>query len=228
MLNSLDVRLSAGVAGRPAPTNGGVEDRWSFLRSIQTLREVQNGQVWLAGKLAASTVLWVRGDGSEYATDPEIWRDIRRGRLSLHRITLQAGGSLPAHRTPRPAVELNWFAGYYADSELAPWLRASTAYGLSRWPNFGVIRPLPSQLRMTAMLAEAPQLLSDIAIRGRIPLTEAIRTLNALSACDLLVDQADSRSAVRPNRLEGIAVPAAGFKAFFHSVRRRLGLSVPS
>jgi hypothetical protein len=64
-------------------------DPGHFLKSLRTLREVQSSHPWLAGKLRASTVLWLRGDGRKYCADPETLQSLRRGTLNVNGIDLR-------------------------------------------------------------------------------------------------------------------------------------------
>jgi hypothetical protein len=200
------------------------EDSWSFLEAVEMLREVQNADVWLAGKIGKTTVLWVKGDCSEYSADAIALHAIRSGELPLRSVKLQKGLPPPAHRTPRAAAELVWFAGYHASPELAPWLTSTTHYQITRWPDFGLIRPLPSQIRATATLSKAPHTLEEIAQLAQISVEEAARMLNALSACKLLTASTGDAKPATDIR-HTIAEPPGGFKSFLRLVRRRLGLN---
>jgi len=228
LLETLDIQLGASATKIDLTTLANPDtpsdDPWSFLDELRMLREVQNGDVWLVGKIAAATVLWVRGDCSEYSADPATLQAIRLGELRLTDVQLQRGVPLPAHRRPRPAAELVWFAGFHASPQLAPWLDAESHYRLVRWPDFGAIRPLPSQIRATATLSAAALTVQEIATRAHISLEEATRMLNALSACRLLT-AVDSATAAHKDIRKSVPEPAGGFKSFLRSLRKRLGLT---
>ncbi len=82
---------------------------------------------------------------------------------------------------------MSWFAAYHASAALAPWLNAATRYRVTRWPNFGLIRPLPSHIRVAAALASMPARPDEIAARANVSSEEAIRTLNALAAANVVL-----------------------------------------
>jgi hypothetical protein len=227
LLNELDVRFSAPSA--PAETNvprseatGG--SPWSFVEALRTLREVQNSAVWLTALRGSSPLLWLKGDGSEYSADANTLQDIRRGTLALGALRLRQGASPPAYRGLRPAAELEWFAGFHASTELAPGIDPGANFRITRWPNFGLIRPLPSQIRITALLAAGPLTLDQLTRRSEIPRIDAIRTLNALDACSLLT-VVDPAAAAMTNTRSPAPQPPGGLAAFLKLVRRKLGLS---
>jgi hypothetical protein len=215
LLETLDLQLNASptkfdlstVANPGTPS----DDPWSFLDELRMLREVQNGDVWLVGKIAAATVLWVRGDCSEYSADPATLQAIRLGEIQLTEVKLQRGVPLPAHRRARPAAELVW-------------LDAASHYRIVRWPDFGAIRPQPSQLRATATLSNAALTVQELATRAHISLEEAARILNALSACRLLTT-VEGATAAHTDIRKSVPEPAGGFKSFLRSLRKRLGLT---
>jgi hypothetical protein len=199
-------------------------DPWIFLEALRMLWEVPNADVWLAGKLGKTTVLWLKGDGTEYSAEPAAVHAIRNGELPLYDVNLQTGLPPPAHRAPRAATELLWFAGYHASSGLAPWLTATTHYRIARWPDFGLIRPLPTQIRATATLSKAALTLDELAERAQIPVDEAARMLNALSACRLLTAGSGDAAAPATDIRRAVPEPAGGFRSFLRLMRKRLGL----
>jgi len=227
LLNELDARLNAPslpveTSAAPSEPTGGTA--WSFVEALRTLREVQNAAVWLTALKGQSPLLWLKGDGSEYSADAHTLQDVRRGTLAFGALRLRQGAAPPAHRALRPAAELEWFAGYHASTELAPWLDAAANFRITRWPNFGLIRPLPSQIRVTALLAAGPLTLAQLVQRSEMPRIEAIRTLNALEACSLL--SVVERAVAATARTRSPAPhPSGGLAAFLQLVRRRLGLS---
>ena len=223
LLNSLDTPLVSG----PSPAAGASGDAgvgsWSFLKTLGTLRELPNSHVWLVGKIDGTSVFWLRGDGTEWATESFILEGVRNGVFNLERLVLEKSATSPVHRTVRPAADLCWFAGYYAGFSLAPWLSPSTRYRISRWPNFGLIRPATSQIRATAVVATSPATVNEVAARARIAPDEAARTLNALWACNLLTPLEASpakHAAPRRPRFES----TGGLRSLLQLLRNRLGL----
>jgi len=199
-------------------------DPWVFLEALRMLWEVPNADVWLAGKIGKVTVLWLKGDCSEYSAEPAVLQAIRSGELPLHDVNLQTGLPPPAHRAARAATELLWFAAYHASSKLAPWLNSTTHYRIARWPDFGLIRPLPSQIRVTATLSKAALTLDGMVERAQISVEEAARMLNALSACRLLSAEAGDAVVPATDIRQAVPEPAAGFRSFLRLMRKRLGL----
>jgi hypothetical protein len=123
----------------------------------------------------------------------------------------------------RSGMELSWFSGYHASSQLAPGLQASAHYRITQWPNFGLIRPLPSQLRVAAGLSSAAADLSEIIKRAGVAAEEAVRTLNALHACGVLIAIESGGAATRATPAS-LAEPRGGFTQFLRNVRKHLGL----
>lgn len=232
LLERLDALLS------PAADSGGMDgsgrvtarteepaDPWSFVESLRTLRSVQNSQTWLLARDGRTPLLWLRGDAAAYAADGATVQSIRRGSLRLGSVTLQKGTDPGGAVTQRSGMELSWFAGYHASAQLAPSLRADTRYRITLWPDFGLIRPMPSQLRVAAGLSSAPANLDEIVARAKVSPEEATRTLSALYACDALIAVEASQStasAVARN----VAQPRGGFTSFLRNVRKHLGLGV--
>lgn len=121
---------------------------------------------------------------------------------------------------------MSWFAGYYAGAQLAPAVKARARYRMSQWPNFGLIRPLPSQLRVAAGLSAAAADLEEIIARANVTREEAIRTLNALYACDVLIAAEPLEKAIPAVASTTVAQPRGGFTRFLRSMRKHLGLGV--
>ena len=228
LLNALDLKITAQSGeintSRVSAVNGGGDavDSWSFLKTLRTLREVQNADVWLVGKRHATAVLWLRGDCREYSVDPETLQALRAGDLNCNEVQLQSGVALGAHRTVRPAEELTWFCGYHSPLELAPWLATAEQYSINRWPNFGLIRPSAAQLRVTALLAETPLTVEQLAVRAHVGGNEVIRILNALSACALLTPAARHATSVESRRR--VMEPVAGLKSLLRLMRKHFAL----
>jgi len=235
MLNALDERLE-GAAPPAAPivasptTATGIHKAtlraWSFVESLRTLSEVQNTEVWLNGFQGSTQRLWIKGDGTEYSADAATVQAVRRGAFPFGEIQLRKGTAPPSHRGVRSAAELQWFAACHAGASLAPWLSDSVRYRASRWPNFGLIRPLPSQIRATALLAAGALTLHELTRRGSLSPEDAARTLNALDACGVLEALPDTAPAAPKPKPSAAPPPApGGFGSFVRLLRKRLGLS---
>jgi hypothetical protein len=229
ILNQLDTQLSQAVAvAHGAPAIAAHQNAWGFIEALHTLREVQNSEMWLAGTHGRLTRLWVKGDGTEYVTDTVVLQEIRRGAFPYDAIQLRRAEAPPSHRELRSAAELQWFAGYHAGPQLAPSLDESTAYRLIRWPNFGLIRPMTSQIRATALLAARALTVGQLARHGQLTLAEATQTLNALQACSLLAAvQHDWDAQDSPPPPTESPKPPGGFVSFLRQARKRLGLGGP-
>jgi hypothetical protein len=227
LLNALDLKITAQSGeintSRASAVNGGGNgvDSWTFLKTLRTLREVQNADVWLVGRRRATAVLWLRGDCREYSVDPETLQALRTGELNCNEVQLESGVALGAHRTVRPAEELTWFCGYHSPLELAPWLATAEQYSISRWPNFGLIRPSAAQLRVTALLAETPLTVEQLAVRAHVGRNEVVRILNALSACALLTPV---RYAASVESGRNVVQPVAGLKSLLRLMRKHFAL----
>jgi hypothetical protein len=232
LLERLDAEIRSGVSLREAPaataTGEGSEEPWSFVESLRTLRAVQNSEGWLVGRDNDMPLVWIKTDATGYFVEPSIAQALRRGQIDLSRLNLRRGAPPAAGSFVRSGVELAWFAGFHASDQLAPWLKAEDRFRISRWPNFGLIRPPPSQIRVAATLAKATVTLSELASRAHVPAEEAIRTVNALATCDVLV-ASDAASPAAPSltRSANIAAPAGGFRAFIRNLRKHLGLGSP-
>jgi hypothetical protein len=228
LLERLDAQLDP-AASSAAPNAVSLPeapvDPWSFVEALRTLRSVQNGATWLVGRDGRTPVLWLRGDAVTYATDTATVQAIRLGTLRLCNVSLQKGADPGGGPTQRSGMELSWFAGYHASVKLSPVLKPGAHYRIAQWPNFGLIRPLPSQLRVAAGLSSAAATLEEIIGRAKVTPEEAIRTLNALYACDVLI-VVESGEKTAPAGTRSIAQPRGGFTSFLRNVRKHLGLGV--
>jgi hypothetical protein len=247
LLNSIDTRLNdptplehkpeaaegtSSTTSAPAlSTTLSEPNPWLFVQTLRTLREVENASVWLTARLRQTPVLWVKGDGREYCTDVNTLQAIRQGKLVLSTLALRKGTAPESHRTMRPSTELEWFAGYHAADYLAPWLDADARFRITRWPNFGLIRPLPSQIRLAALLGTKALTIEELMSRVKVTRTEVVRTLNALDVCDLLavVTQAAPKAALPEKPAPALPAQASqaagGVRNLLRLMRKRLGLS---
>jgi hypothetical protein len=225
LLEKLDARLTSGVEPDSATAPAEEKDPWSFVEALRTLRSVQNSEAWLAGRDGRTPVLWLRGDAATYLADAGTVQALRKGSLRLSQLTLRKGTQPADGPQPRSGMELSWFAGYHASGEPHPGLRADTRYRITRWPNFGLIRPLPSQLRVASNLAAAAADLNEISTRAGVSVEEVARTLNALHTCGVLLAVPREENTAAPGK-SPVPEPRAGFARFLSSIRKHLGLGV--
>jgi len=199
------------------------QEPWSFVETLRTIGEVQNAEAWLIARDAKVPCLWLRADGAVYVAEQSTIEAIRRGTLNLASLNLQK--AVPPERGPgpQPGSELSWFAGYHASAELAPWLKPTVRYRVNRWPNFGLIRPLPAHIRVAATLTSAPARVDEIAVRAHVSAEEATRTLNALAVANVVVAAGDEAAPARSSGLPAVG-SRGGFATFLSNVRRHLGL----
>ena len=234
LLERLDAQLnSPGEAqagetqtaeGRPAAVvDTRSRDPWSFVETLRTIREVQNSETWLVARDGKVPCLWLRADGAMYAAEQSTIQAIRRGTLDLARLDLQKSVLPAGGPAPRAGTELSWFAAYYASADLAPWLKPTVRYRVTRWPNFGLIRPLPSHIRVAAALASMPARSDEIAARAHVSEEEAIRALNALAVANVVV-AVDTDVAPVETIAPPAVEPRGGFVTFLRNVRKHLGL----
>jgi hypothetical protein len=232
LLERLETQLTSGLDA-PVPVESTTtlasanQDPWSFVEGLRTLRSVQNSEAWLVGRDARTPILWVRGDAATYAAEPATVQAIRHGFLNPNRLTLEKGSAPTGGQAPRSGMELSWFTGYYASGHLAPALSISASYRTSSWPNFGLIRPSPQQMRVAAALAAAAADLSEIIKRAGVTADEAIRTLNALYACGVLVGVSPGEAGTVVSagaRRRATSEPRAGLAKLLANVRKHLGL----
>jgi hypothetical protein len=231
LLERLDAELDF-AGGSPqqksADPNSGSEavaarDPWSFVETLRTIREVQNSEAWLVARDGKLPCLWLRADGAMYLAEQSTVQAIRRGTLDLSKLNLQKSTTPAGGPTPRAGTELSWFAGYHASDRIAPWLQEAGRYKVIRWPNFGLIRPLPSHIRVAAVMASAPSQLNEIAMRAQVTIEEATRTLNALAVADVVVAAENDAPPAKPAR-SAAAQPRGGISSFLRNMRKHLGL----
>lgn len=233
LLERLETQLASSLdspilAASELDTSAPVQDPWSFVEGLLTLRSVENSAAWLVAREARTRILWLRGDAATYTAEPHIVQAIRRGTLNLNRLTLQTGLAPAGGQAPRSGMELSWFAGYHASDQLAPSLKPTSVYRITSWPNFGLIRPSGSQMRIAARLASVGADLEEITRRAGVTVEEAARSLNALHACGVLteVDPSAAQATASTTARRPIAVPEprAGLGKFLAQVRRHFGL----
>ena len=225
-----------GEFRHPAPG----EDSWSFVDALRTLRAYSGGERWWVVYRQAEPVLWVKSGGVVYLADPAVVESLRQGTLEVHGMRMQSGAPptteaerRESHEAPmvrrgatgtqlRGGSELIWFAAYYASDRLAVALSDSARYRITRWPDFGAIRPPLDQIRVAAALSARAIDLGEAASRARIPLKDAARTLNALSALGLLLPAESGAGSVESARSQ--STPTFGaLGALLRNIRRHLG-----
>lgn len=184
LLGRLEQQLRASSGPNESMDASG--NTWAFVETLRTMREVQNTEGWVTGRDGRTPLLWLKADGSQYAADPSIVHAIRRGALDLGWLSLQQGSPPLDAEAVRAGIELAWFAGFHASAHLAPWLSLEKRYRLTTRLDYDLIRPSHSQVRACDILAETASDLAELAACSHISAEESIRTLNALSACDLL------------------------------------------
>ncbi len=235
LLERLDMELASGedlkeAVGRHLETlepQARKNDPWSFVEALRATRALDDPHAWLVASTAEAPIIWVRARGTTYLAAPATVQTLRLGALKLTDLELRQGAPPTEHSTPRHEAELSWFAAYHASDRLAPWLSPSARYRITRWPDFGAIRPAASQIRVVAALAAVPSDLLQIAERAHVPTEEAVRTLNALATSGSVII-ADPGTAPAPAvKLSSMAAESrGGLTAFLRNVRKHLGLGV--
>ncbi|MFL6604403.1 MAG: hypothetical protein ACJ8R9_24135 [Steroidobacteraceae bacterium] len=229
VLERLDVQLNSQDDPQEANLSPGAgvarpsQEPWSFVETLRTIAEVQNSEAWLVARDAKVPCLWLRADGALYAAEQATIHAIRHGTLNLANLTLQRAPPPDGGPGSRAGAELSWFAGYHASADLAPWLKRATRYRVTHWPNFGLIRPLPSQIRIAAALTSTPARADEIAARASVSIEQATRTFNALAVANVLVAVGDEVASMQTSRPPTMA-PRGGLAAFLSNVRKHLGL----
>jgi hypothetical protein len=204
------------------------ETPWSFAEALRALAAENDAQRWFVGAAPGGSRFWVRGDARRHVASRAVIDGIRSGDLPLAQVTLVRADSPPSDGEIRPGLELEWFANYHACAEPAPWLKAACAYRLTRWPDFGALRPadpalLTAQLRIVAALAHAPACAPDAAAQAGAAPDVAIRMFNALLACGCVEPARAAAPAAAPAKRRPV-LQAAEIRSFVAAIRRRFGL----
>jgi hypothetical protein len=201
------------------------DESWSFVDALRTLRAYSGGERWWVAYRDNEPVVWVKSGGTVYLAEPAVVQSLRDGTLRLHEMRMQSGAPPTSGAQPRGGSELIWFASYYASDRLAVALTDGARYHITRWPNFGAIRPPVSQIRACAALSGRAIDVSQVASRARIALVDAARTLNALSALGLLLTaENEIRPAETPRSRTTQSFSALG--SLLKKIRSHLGLGV--
>ena len=225
LLERLDSELAVGEGSGPVSQR----DPWSFVNALRVARTRDKSDAWLVASAAEAPALWIRSGGTTYLAAPSTVQAIRVGALKLTALELRPGSPPADAPSPRPAAELCWFAAYHASDRLAPGLDASARYRMTRWPDFGAIRPASSQIRVVASLAGTEGNLAQISERAQVSVEEATRTLNALVSCGFAAaaDVGTHRAIAARSRLSE-PQPRGGLATFLQNFRKHLGLGVPT
>lgn len=199
------------------------EECWSFVDALRTLRAYSGGERWWAAVQDSQPVLWVKSGGTVYLADSATVQALRQGSLRIQELRMQAGAPPAIGEPPRGGSELIWFAAYYASDRLAVALSERARYRMTRWPNFGAIRPPVAQVRVAAALSGHAIDLSQVASRARLPVGDAARTFNALSALGLLLPAECATDVVDTPRVQP---PFSALGSLLRNIRKHLGLGV--
>jgi len=198
-------------------------DDWAFVEGLRGHGGEHASNQWLAAYSPQAHVLWAKPSEGIYLAEQPVVNAMRDGQLVPAEMRLLPGEQPPASLHSRPILELLWFSAYHAASQLAPWLSDTVPYRLARWPNFGVIRPAATPLRIAAALAADELDVGQLAKRMAITPQEAARNMNALSVCESLVPGSSKVAAITRAVLP-IINPKGGFVSFLRNVRKHLGL----
>ncbi|HTU66184.1 MAG TPA: hypothetical protein VMF52_09550 [Steroidobacteraceae bacterium] len=198
---------------------------WRFMEKLRAVRDLGDANQWLVASDRSTPLLWMRGDAGTYKAAAETVAALRHGELSLNSLSLGMEAASPDQLEHRLGSELCWHAGYQSSDVLAPWLQPTARFRITQWPNLSSIRPHPSLMRIVSALSAAPANLDELIARTRAAPDVTARTLNALSATESIVTEQTPLRA--PRAAPSIATPAGGFKNFFRSMRKHLGLDTP-
>jgi hypothetical protein len=199
-------------------------DDWAFVEGLRGRNGEGRPGEWLAAYSVEAHVLWAKPSEGIYMAEQPVVKAMRDGQLALGDLRLLPTEQPPPTLHSRPILELLWFSAYHCAEQLAPWLSETAPYRLTRWPNFGVIRPGAAQLRVAATLAAAELDVGQLSRRMKISREAAARNLNALSVCDSLDVGSGSRMAAITRAVLPQISPKGGFVSFLRNVRKHLGL----
>jgi len=228
LLEQLETQLisSPAINGvvEPPLSTAGDNVSWNFVEALRNLQPSSYSDVWFVACDANSPLLWLESSREVYVAEPAVVQDIRSGAVDLTELILEETPLKPDDLSERPAMELIWFAAYYASDRLAPWLDPFSRYRMTRWPDFGSIHPPVTQIRVAAALSADEIDVGEIAARARVSLEEATRTLNALSVCAVLVSATQTRPARLLRPKWSVPELRGGLLALVRNVRKHLGL----
>ena len=199
---------------------------WKTAHRLRRMRSEPNGR-WFTVLDAGVEILWLSSNAANYFADPAVVQTIRTGGLRKGEITLRECSAPPNGLDLRHGNELAWFVGYHASAQLAPWLDPLARYRIKRWPNFIAIRPSAAQIRIATALVAAETDLTEVISRGEVSREETMRTLNALSACDVIT-VGQSRAVTTFERPGHEKEEPGRLGLLLRNVRRHLGLGARS
>jgi hypothetical protein len=222
LLERLDSELRR-MSGHPdSPEDYACAPDWKTVQTLRRLRSQPNGR-WFVALDAGAEILWLSSNAVHYFADAAVVQSIRAGGLRMSEITLRECSAPPNGLDLRHGNELAWFVGYHASTQLAPWLDPLARYRIKRWPNFNAIRPSAAQIRIATALVAAETDFTEIVSRVDVCREEIVRTLNALSTCDVLtVGQSRAVTTFAAPDVEREGRGRLG--ALLRNVRRHLGL----
>jgi hypothetical protein len=195
---------------------------WGLAEAIRTVRAARNPDIWLVIEDERVPLLWVRGDGAFYESNPVVRARVQQGTLPCDDLSIGRTAKPRSGLMTFSGDELAWFTGFYTSGSPAPWIAGSTTYRLRRWPDFGLLRTsdpfdADAQLRVVAALDAQPATPAALVRRSQVTREHVARTLNALSLCGLIVAEPNVQEL---KRVEYAATkPKSGFRALFDNIR---------
>jgi hypothetical protein len=220
-----------GVVEKRLPSATGKSE--TLIEVLRRAGNVAASTSWCSWRSGGKDMLWV--SKAAYAAEPNARLNLRDASSTLG--ALEMGAVMdrpPAAGERRPLVELRWWVGLWHSATLAAWLDPVTAYRVTRWPDFGVIRPFHQHIRATALMSAWPYNVDKLSEHARLPREEAIRLLNALSTCGVLTPsksranetvQAQPSPIIRSEPVNSAALQSAGgVRSLLSRVRLRLGI----
>jgi hypothetical protein len=196
---------------------------WALFDSLRQLASQANLGQWLVAHYPDGYALHVRDDLQVFAADSGVHARLAAGQLP--EAELVPGEAPPPELRSGRGAELLWQVGMHSGrGNLSGSLDAASAYRLLAWPDFGVVRPQATHLRMSALLATAPHTRDELLILlGNDANIEAVnRFLNACAASGLL--QADRR-AMSPIPKHPSAPASSFVSGLVASIRDKLGFA---
>jgi hypothetical protein len=222
LLSVLD-EVEQVLAGAPAEAgrNAAVGSDWGFAESLRRLsRCTARGELHAAG--SGTTRVYVRDDISVYHASPDMCQQLRSNAPVLPALKLTSEAP-PAVFECRPAFELAWFSGLHGPAVLAPWLDASAAYRLRRWPDFGLVRATRAQLALAALMTHAAHTRARLVQLSKQSAAEVDRFLNACAMAGVLVGTSENVQVA--DTATFITSSAARLGGLIRGLRSRLGLA---
>ncbi len=166
------------------------------------------------------TTLWISSGRAHVL--PEAMAALRSANLEWHDF-VPTEEPPPSGAASMPISDAGWHIGLSMRAGLAPWLNASAAYRLRRWPDLGRLGRTTGMMAMTAVLASRACTSAQLAQEADQPSAAAVRLLNAASLAGLLAVES---AAVAAPPVSATPAPAArrGWMKLVGDLRRHLGL----